>query len=498
VRRRGEAAAGRGSGILANTLYGLAAQGITAGFTTVLTLYLVRTLGPRGFGLFSLALSFGAILVMVADFGLASSMGRFVAERVDDRVAARRVVDSALRLKLVGAFGLGMVLALAAPLIAGALSKPDLADPLRFAGASLFFESILMLYTSAFGALWLVRYNALTILLESVTEVTASIALVAVGAGVTGAMAGRTIGYGAGVLFGAILLARLVGRPRLRLASSDREYDRRITAYAKPLLLINGAYTLYVYLDALLIGVLLTSGDVGEFTAPLRLVLFVGYIGLSVGGAVSPRLAGDRPDANAFTAALRFLVILQMLVVVPMVAWGEPIVALLLGPGYKTAGEVLRALAPYALLYGVGPLVTMTVTYLGGAGRRVPIVLLALAVNLVLDLALLPTIGVLGATIGTGVAFAIYVPAHLRIAVMQLGVDLRPLVWTLLRTLTAGAVAAGSLIALGTGRHLDAWRWVAGALLAPAVYLGSLVVLRELTLTELRSLRALVPRRSLR
>jgi O-antigen/teichoic acid export membrane protein len=475
-------------------LFGLVGQATTAAFTAVLTVYLVRKLGPSGYGVFSLAISVSGVALMISDFGLAPSAGRFIAERADDLPHLRRVTDTALALKLVGAAAVAVLLyALAGP-IADAYGEPRLGWPLRTVAIALCFETLLMLYTSAFGALRRVVLNAQTIFIESLVETTASIALVALGAGVTGAVAGRAAGYAAGVVVGAVLLTRLVGRPHPRRGASERELARTITAYARPLLIINGAYTLYAYVDTLLIGALLTSADVGEFSAPLRLVTMLGYLGQAVATAVAPRLAGDRPDVPAFTGALRLLVILQMLLIVPLLAWSQPIVDLVLGSDYRHAGDVLLGLAPYALLFGVGPLITMTVTFSGGAHRRVPIVLSALALNAVVDLALLPTVGVVGAAVGTGLAAALYVPAHLRVCVQTFGFDLRPVLVTFGRSLAAAAVATGVLLLFGRD-DLAPWQWVAGGLTAPLAFGAVLVALGELDRGDLEAVRARLRRR---
>jgi O-antigen/teichoic acid export membrane protein len=432
---------------------------------------------------------------MFSDFGLASSAGVSVAGHVDDLKEIKRVTDTALRLKFIGAAGTAILLGLLAPVIADVFGRPELVWPVRFVALSLFFESMILLYTSCFAALRRVSLNARTIFLESLTEATASIGLVIAGAGVSGAVAGRAIGYAAGSVIGLALLARMVGRPRLTVREPDPSLAREIIAYARPLLLINGAYTLYSYVDALLIGVLLTARDVGEFTAPLRLVALAGYIGLSIAGAVGPRLAGENPDTAAFSRALRFVIILQMLIMVVLLGWAQPLVNVFLGSDYDLAGRVLRGLGPYAFLYGVGPLITIAVTYVGGAKQRVPIVIGALVVNLILDLILLPTIGVMGATIATSVAFAIYVPAHMRILLRSFELDLRPIALTLVRSLAAAGAATGLLLVIGD-QHLRAVDVAAGAVAVPLMFGGVLLVLGEVTLEELRALTRLARRRS--
>ena len=57
----------------------------------------------------------------------------------------------------------------------------------------------------------------------------------------------------------------------------------------------------------------------------------------------------------------------------PLVVWATPIVDLLLGPSYGESVDVLRALAPYVLLASLGPLLSLTVNYLGEARSRIPL-----------------------------------------------------------------------------------------------------------------------------
>src|SRR4051794_12024228 len=71
--------------IARNTVFATATTVLTASFAVLLTLYLVRALGPRGYGIYTLALAVGALFALVMDFGISSSAGRFIAERRGDR-----------------------------------------------------------------------------------------------------------------------------------------------------------------------------------------------------------------------------------------------------------------------------------------------------------------------------------------------------------------------------------------------------------------------------
>jgi O-antigen/teichoic acid export membrane protein len=485
-----------GRGVLANTFFGLLTQATTSIFTAALTLYLARALGVNGYGTFALALSVAVIAVAVSDLGLSHSVARYAAERRGDPDALREVVAAGLRLNLVAVLVSGAMLwALAGP-IADGFGKPALGWPLRAIAISVIGQGMMLLGLRVFAAARRVDVSAVVVFFESLSETSASVALVALGAGVSGAAFGRAAGYAVGGVATVLAIRRLLGGRLLLRSLPSGASSRELVRYAAPLIVTNSAYTIYAVIDSILIGALLTTGAVGLFAAPLRLVTFVSYLGQAVTGAVAPRMARTplrEPDAAGLAASLRWLVMLQALLLAPIVVWAKPIVALLLGEGFHGSAEVLRGMALYIFLIGVSPLITVSVNFLGLAAQRIPIAVLSLGVNVVLDVLLLPAIGVMGAVIGTSTAYAIYVPAHFVICRRALGLRVRPLVGTAARAGLGACAMALVLVAIGTSR-LSPAQWVLGLCAGTLAFALVLVGTGELKLGELQAVIATVRR----
>jgi O-antigen/teichoic acid export membrane protein len=326
------------------------------------------------------------------------------------------------------------------------------------------------------------------VLAESATETMASIALVAVGGGVTGAAFGRAVGYAIGAVTALLVARQVLGRGAFALRSRGEVAPGHILRYAGALMITNSAYTVYAAVDTLLIGAILTTGAVGLFSGPMRLVVFMGYVGESVAGAIAPRVAkaaGREPDAASWRGGLRWLVIFQTLLVAPLLVWATPIVRLLLGSQFLGSGPILRVLTLHVFLRGLSPVMSVTANYLGQGGRRLPIVLSALAVNAVIDVVLLPIVGPVGAAVGIGVAYLIYVPAHFRLCRQRIEVPLRPLARTLGRSALAAAAMALVLFAFGTER-LSAPQWILGSLAGTLAFVAVLLATGEVRRTDLR------------
>jgi O-antigen/teichoic acid export membrane protein len=479
-----------GDSITRNTAFGAATQITTAVFTAVLTLYLVRALGPHDYGTFALAVSVGTLLMLIADFGLTGSAGRFIAElRGDDKEVAAVVSDS-VRLKFFAVVPVGVaVFALAGP-IADAYGNPGLEWPLRGMAFAVIGQGLFLMYRGIFISLARVSVTWRITLYESALEAGASIGLVLLGAGAAGATFGRAIGYLVGTLLAVLLSVRILGRDAVGLRS--RGYMRKVARYGGALLIVTVAFTLFEQIDVLLIGAIISTKAVGVFEAPLRLTTFLGYGGQALAQGVAPRLArreGEAPSVDAFARATRYLIIFQAILIAPLLVWAEPIVDLVLGSSYDGSVPVLRALAPFVFLAGLGTFITLVVNYVGEARRRIVISIVTVALNAAIDLILLSRIGVVGGAIGTDVAFALFVAGHFWICRKVMGLPLRPLVVTGLRCLVAAGAMTGALALFGTS-SLTWAEAVIGSIAGISAYLVALLVTREITVAELRSARS--------
>jgi O-antigen/teichoic acid export membrane protein len=478
-----------------NTVFSLLVQATTTVFTAATTLFLIRRLGTESFGTFALALGISGIAGLVARCGIPTSVSRFVAENRDDPVGSAALLRDALGLIIVTAALASSALFLAAEPIARAYSDPGLAWPIRGIAISLFAESVLALYLSLFIALARIAVNLRVVFLESAAEATASIALVAAGTGAAGAAFGRAIGYTVGVAVAVGIALTLFGR--VSLVARGGSYPRRrraILRYAAPLFALDTIYGLLSRLDLLLIGAFLNTTSVGLYGAPRRLMPMLESLALAVANSVAPRQATSSAgrSVQAFTRALRWLVLVYAALLAPLIVWAGQIVELLFGADYAESASVLRLLTPFVFLNGISPLVSTTVNFLGYAGRRVPIALAALAVNVGIDVALLPRIGEDAAAIGMSAAFCVYVPAHLYICRRALGFSLRPLATSAFRALTAAAAMAGVLALTVRVVEFSIGTAALGLAAGLLVYAAVLVATREIALTDVGRARRVV------
>jgi O-antigen/teichoic acid export membrane protein len=484
-------------GVGRNTWFSFVTQMTTAAGTAVLTVYLVRALGPKEFGVFSLAVGVAALLALPSDFGITHSAARFIAERRHDMPQVAAVIADAVRIKLLvgGAFSV-LLLALAGP-IADAYGEPSLGWPIRWMSIVVLSQSMMSFYRYAYSSLRRVSTGFRIVASESVAETGASIVIVVLAGGAAGAAAGRAVGYSVGLLVALWLTWRAFGRPAFVHRGPAVVARGRLMKYAGALLVIDAAFALSTQTAPLMIGGFLGATQVGVFQAPARLIVFLQYPGISVANAVTPGLArreGHEPEVGPFAASLRYIIVFQALLMAPVIVWAEPITRLLLGPGYGQSAGVLRALAPFIFTAGIAPIVALGVNYLGEARLRLPISVLDVVLEVGLTAWFLPTIGLLGAAYATDIGALLYVPLHLWILKRMIDLPIRPLALSVVRSLTAAAAMAGVMLLCGT-HHLTLLEWIAGAAGGVAAFAAVLLLTRQVTVAELRGLHGWVARR---
>jgi len=475
-------------GAVRNTLLQFGSQVAAAAFTAGLTLYLVRALGPAGYGVYALAYSIGGLLLFPAGMGLPMAVGRFLADHRENLGHVRAIFRLGLRLQLPAAVITAAGLFALSGLLADAYGEPRLGWPLRWMAVAVLGQALFAYVSSMVVSIRRVSVSVWMYLIESAAETSGSVTLVVAGTGAAGAMLGKAIGYGIATIAGLYLTLRLLGGARNRPdALPEKVGVRAISRYAGAMLVVDVTWSAITQVDVLLIGALLTAADVGSFGAVVRILTVVGYLGLAVSAGVAPRLSlgGGAPDARLFNEAIRYLIIAQGVVLAPMVVWAKPIVALLLGSGYGSADGIMRVLALWCFVGAPAALITVSVTYLGEVRRRVSIMLATLVLGLAATYVLLRTVGLVGAAIADDLVQIVYVSAHVWICSRLIPIELRRLAWSTARTLVAGGAMALVLFALGTS-HLSPGQWVAGLCAGVAAYGGMLLLTHELSLDEVR------------
>jgi O-antigen/teichoic acid export membrane protein len=467
-----------------STLFAGAVQLAGTLFTALLTLFLVRALSPGDYGRYAIVIAVGSIVLLPSDFGLSSSTARSIAEAYGSKNTIAQIFAVALRLKIISAIVIGAIIFAVAPLISTIYGDPSLTTPIRIMGVAVAAQTVFGFASASFTALRRMRAVLGIVTLESAAETAFCIALVAAGAGVVGAVTGRAIGYALGAAAGLLVLLAQHGGLRVLIRKRfDPVLARALAVYAGAIALVDAIWAVLSQVDVLIMGVFLAPAAVASFQAPARLLSLATYPGLALSNALGPRLAQgqrSRRAVSSLATSARVLVIVQTFAAAFVFLYAHEISAVVLGHAYRhsQAELVLRCLAPFVMLSGLAPLLSNAIDYVGGARRRIWIAAVTLALNVALNLILVPWIGPVGAAVAVDCGYAFFGVGHLNLCRDLLNFP----VAALTKTGLSGLAAAGAMMLTATAVGLalpGLVGLVAGAIAGAAAFGGVIFLTPE-------------------
>ena len=449
----------------------------------VLFAVLARTVGEVDLGAFVFAFAWAQIATIPIGLGF----DRYVLRRVArDRSTVDQLFFNVLTLKLARAVPITAVSFVLVSVL-GYDSDTRLAVYLLTAGTIL--DSISRTVFAVFNAYERGYLIAATVVVQRFAAAGLGLAVLAAGGGIVEVSAMFAIGTGLGLALALVLMARSIGLPARSLPDSGREELRRSSrGYGAQDIL----GMLLAKIDAVLLSFLATEAAVGRYGAAYRLLESTFFLTSAVNGAFAAMYAYlDRDSEPSVDVAFERSIKLALSALVPcgvvFVVLAEPLSRAFFGSELEDAAEPLMLLAPAVVLLGV---VTLGSSLL--VGRREPGVLVRLAaaavtLNIVLNLALIPSLEDDGAALAMLITATVFAGLVLHQAVRTVG-GVR---W---RAMGAGPLVGGAAMA---GAMLPLSGSLALALPAGVVAYGVVlfVVERALNPRDVEFLAGMVKRR---
>lgn len=393
---------------------------LTAGRTLslligILSIIIVgRLLGPVGYGVFTLAFAFFLLLSAASNFGFGQYLIKHLSEAEDkhDREAFARALGSGfLLVALIGLllvlFGIGI-----SGYVASLFASSGATAQIFIIAASIVFFA--MMYGTSDYALIGVGKNAAAASLEifeNIVLLVASVALVEMGYGAAGAIAGILISYiSAGALGTYLIFSFAHKKMRVRgIGWPTFKELRGAFGFSLPIAGNNFLSNSIVSFATLLLGFFVSAYALGNFGIAnrARTVLAVFYTTAAVTLVPTLTLAVSRESKQnqkrRLTLVYNKALVYSLLASVPLIAYlgvySTPLVYFLISQNFGTAPLYLSLIALGTILGLVGVYAMNLFIARGRTSKLMSYAVICTAVQLVALAALVPTFGVLGAIV---------------------------------------------------------------------------------------------------
>ena len=367
-------------------------------------IWVVRYLGPEQFGLLSYAQSFVGLFTVIATLGLDG--GILVRELVKDETRRGELIGTAFWLKIIGAFGVLLILLVAVNLT----SNDTYTNTLVFiiASATIFqsFNVVDLYFQSKVISKFAVYANIISLFLSSLVK----IALILNEA--------PLITFAWVVLFDSFILAcgfiYFYIKNNSTLNIKNLKFRSKTAASllkdSWPLILSGVVISIYMKIDQVMIKEMMSAEAVGQYAAAVQISEAWYFIPIVIASSFFPAIINAKKQSEEFYYArlqklYNFIVWFSIVIAVIMTFTSDWIVELLYGAQYNESGSVLmiHIWAGISVFFGVANSKWLLIENL--QKYRIYIDVFGAVLNIGLNLLLIPMWGINGAAIATLISY---------------------------------------------------------------------------------------------
>lgn len=448
----------------------------------VAALAIVRYLGPATYGDYIFVLSFTAIFGLLSELGVNKVAAR---DMTRDEAAAPAIIGTAIVGQvMLAAFGWAAAQAVFTLLP----DQSHLRTAVAIASLLYFTDSFALAFSTIFQVRLALQYDAVARVVAQALDTALILWLIEVNADLLWLIAAPVITGAVGVL-----VAAAVVRWRFRTpVRFERQRLAPLISEAIPVGLTSIVVIAYLRLDSVLLGILGTSEDVGYYGAASRPVEYLILALAVLVNVLFPLLArwygvDPRRFAALFAHGASALLAVSLPIAVLVLVFAGEVVALLYPPEFAESALILRVLVGSVVLTVLGAWAGFAL--LSARQQRIVLVCnsVALALNVALNLALIPGYAYMGAAYAALATSAFVALSTTAFAVRRLSVAIDG--QRAMRLLFANGCAG---VVAWTGLSLQL-PWPVAATIGMGSYLVLVWLFRAVSTDELRLLAARAP-----
>ncbi|WP_135303745.1 oligosaccharide flippase family protein [Haloarcula amylovorans] len=410
----------------------------------LITPVVVRLLGSGGYGAYSVVLSLLGILVVVSNAGISDGVRKFIAEKRSEKWPAS-VFGFYTRLSLATAFVVAGSLVLAVEVGVVAKTLGTQFEPYIYLLALLLVGRQLFLTArSTLMGLGLEHYSEPLFVVQKALFGVVGVALAASGLGVAGVLAGHIAATFTVATVAFLLVARELDVAALWRRAAEPVPRNELLSFNVLSVVLTLLMTSLYHVDILLLQPFSGNQATGYYRAALLIAEFVWFVPFALQmvllQSTAELWADDKHEAISRVAsrATRYTAALALLVALGIAGLVDAFVPLYFGREFAVASDAILLLLPGAFGFAVARPIFAIGQGKGDLRILVVATAVAAALNICLNLLLIPRYGMYGAAAATSVSYGSMLLLHV-LSARRVGFD--PL-----GDLRAGGIAAAGLL----------------------------------------------------
>ncbi|MEM8898719.1 MAG: flippase [Bacteroidota bacterium] len=374
------------------------------GTALAIAIYVARFLGPDKFGLLQYAKGFVGIFAVFVSLGLDSIIVRDLVRYPEKK---DQLLGTTFGLKFVGV--IIMIGIIAAYSLLGRNDSYTNVLIYIIAFAELFnaFKVIEYYYQSRVESKFIVKIQVLQMIFTSVIKLW----LVYIEADL--------IWFAVMVLFDTLFTAAgfaytyiISGKQSLFKWKFDRKLALTLLKESWPLVFYGLALNIQAKIDQVMIGDMLGSFDVGQYSVALKMIESVGFVPMVILSSFAPAVTRAREESHQkyqerLLNLYKLFFLLFLVVAIPLFLVAEPVIVLLYGEEFQPAGVLLSLFAVRLFFTNMGVAKQAFITNESLFRYSLFTAIIGATVNVATNYFMIPYMGPKGAIIATIISFTV-------------------------------------------------------------------------------------------
>jgi len=362
------------------------------------TIYFAHTLGPAPLGAYFLFLAYVGIFNLVGDGGFGGA-------------AVKRISEGKEPNEYLSAFVFIRIVLLAVSVTILIFSEPYLKD-VTSSGVFfwLFLALIVSVFSSSAGAGVYGSGKVGIFQISGFVDVLVRIIFQIFGVFLGFGVAGLTGGFVGGLIAGGIVNFRYLD---LRLIRFGLSHLKNLSGFSFWSFLTASGYLIFSYADTILIGFFMSNADVGIYRTAFQLTAIASFTTMAFHTVLYPKFShwGAQGQVTEIKNSLARACTYSLFLAIPTCigGWilGEHLLYYLYGAPFVEGTSALFFLLLVQVVNVFMYLGTMSLAALNRPKDAFIITLIAASTNIILDIALIPVMGITGAAVATLIAMSL-------------------------------------------------------------------------------------------
>jgi O-antigen/teichoic acid export membrane protein len=326
------------------------------------SIILARMLQPYNFGLYNFCLMVAGFFVVFADFGLNSTLIRFVANYTgkSDKKSVNFLVGWVIKYKLAMTMAVGALVSIFSGQISGMIfGKPEAAFVVFFSGFVLIFLSFFEFFKSLFLGMKNFEVSGTLPVLENLVKFGVVISFVLVGMSISGVISGLIISY---IILNAACIFILYKKCGFLFSGEKKKIESKLLKDFSFWIMIGSVVnTVYGFADQLVISALLPIEHIGFYRIAQSWMWAVIYMVPIASQVLYPYFSGsdDKKKINSiFSNSLRYSSIFVFPLAFLLCAFSDNLILFFYKESYLPVVQPLIILSLSTILVMISMLLT--------------------------------------------------------------------------------------------------------------------------------------------